>query len=266
MRKCGIKFSKINHIFISHLHGDHIFGLFGLLSTFSLMGRSLPLNIYAPANFKKILKSYLEDFDIKLGFEVIFTELNGKNFSVILDDKCLTVTTFPLRHRIPAFGFLFSEKKEGRKIRKELIEVYKIPISKMTAIKKGEDLVMEDGTIIKNEEITIPPPKPLSYAYCSDTSYFKQLSSYVKGTDLIYHEATFGNDLRDLAELTGHSTATDAARVAFEAEAGTLIIGHFSSRYKNIEVLVEQAREIFPTTFPAEDGKTYMITDNNKSV
>ncbi|MBP8958799.1 MAG: ribonuclease Z [Bacteroidales bacterium] len=266
MRKCKIQFSKINHIFISHLHGDHIFGLFGLLSSFNLMGRGQPLNIYAPANFNKILKSYLEDFDIKLGFEVIFTELNSKNPFVILDDKYLTVTAFPLRHRVPTFGFLFSEKKAERKIRKEKIEVYKIPIAKMNAIKKGEDLIREDGTIIKNEEITIPPPKPLSYAYCSDTSYFEQLSSYVKGTDLIYHEATFGNDLRDLAELTGHSTAADAARVAFEAGAGNLIIGHFSSRYKNPEVLLEQAREIFSSTYLAEDGKTYRITDNNESI
>ncbi|HCI54549.1 MAG TPA: ribonuclease Z [Bacteroidales bacterium] len=266
MRKCKIRFSKINHIFISHLHGDHIFGLFGLLSSFNLMGRGQPLNIYAPANFNKILKSYLEDFDIKLGFEVIFTELNCKDPFVILDDKYLTVTAFPLRHRIPAFGFLFSEKKADRKIRKEKIEVYNIPIAKMNAIKKGEDLIREDGIIIKNEEITISPPKPLSYAYCSDTSYFQQLSSYVKGTDLIYHEATFGNDLRDLAELTGHSTAADAARVASEAGAGTLIIGHFSSRYKNPEILVEQAREIFPSTYPAEDGKTYKIIDNNKNI
>jgi len=262
LRKYRIKFSKINHVFISHLHGDHVFGLYGLLSTFNLMGRKIPINIYAPENYGNILKSHLADFDIQLSFEINFTGLKGNKPRQILDDKYLTVTVFPLKHRIPSFGFLFREKEADRKIIKEMITIHNIPISKMHAIKKGEDLVKNDGTTVKNEEITIPPPKPLSYAYCSDTRYFKKLPSYIKNVDLVYHEATFDSTNGNLAKLTGHSTTADAAKVASEAGAGTLLIGHFSSRYKDINQLVKEARVIFPETYAAEDGKTYIITDH----
>ncbi|MGQ9619656.1 MAG: ribonuclease Z [Bacteroidales bacterium] len=262
MRKCRIRFSKINHIFISHLHGDHIFGLYGLLSTFNLMGRKTPVSLYAPEEYNRILQCHLSDFDIHLGFEINFTGLKRKTPELILDDKYLTVTAFPLMHRVPCFGFIFREKEADRKIRKEMIAVHDIPVCKMHSIKKGEDMVKDDGTVVKNVELTIPPPKPLSYAYCSDTRFFKRLSSYVRGADLIYHEATFDRVGSDLAKLTGHSTTTDAARVAAEAGAGTLLIGHFSSRYRDIGQLVEEARSVFPATYAAEDGKTYIITDN----
>lgn len=265
MRKYGIRISKINHIFISHLHGDHIFGLYGLLSTFNLMGRTLPINIYAPENYGKILKSHLSDFDIQLSYNINLIPLKGRKPALILDDKYLTVTAFPLKHRVPSFGFLFREKLQDRRIKKEMISLHNIPISKMHGIKKGEDLVKDDGTVVKNEELTIPPPEPLSYAYCSDTRFFKQLPSYVRNVSLIYHEATFDKEKEDLAELTGHSTTTDAATVALKAGAGKLIIGHFSSRYKDVNQLVEEARAIFPETYAAEDGKTYLITHNKIS-
>ena len=263
MRKNRIRFGKINHIFISHLHGDHLFGLYGLLSTFSLMGRTNPLHLYAPENYNQILKTHLNDFDIHLSYEIDFVPLKGKKPVEILNDKYVTVTSFPLEHRVPSFGFVFREKPADRKIIREFIPLYEIPVAKIRSIKKGEDLIRSDGTIIKNETITIPPPNPLSYAYCSDTRYFRQLSSYVKGVSLLYHEATFDKSKQDLADLTGHSTSTGAAQTASEADAGALIIGHFSARYKDVSILLEEARSLFPATLAAEDGKTYEIGNIN---
>ncbi|MGD0581328.1 MAG: ribonuclease Z [Bacteroidales bacterium] len=261
MRKHHIRFAKINHIFISHLHGDHVFGLYGLLSTFSLMGRAAPLHLYAPEKYEVILRSHLADFDIHLNFEIDFIPLKDKDPVKVLDDKYLTVISFPLEHRIPAFGFVFTEKMADRKIKKECIEKYSIPVPRIMSIKKGADLILDDGTVIPNDEITFPPPAPRSFAYCSDTSYFKRLSSFVKGADLLYHEATFDRSEEKLAAKTGHSTTIDAATVALEAGAGALIIGHFSARYKDVNVLVEEARTVFPGTFPAIDGKTYEVGD-----
>ena len=259
LRKTKSRFSKINHIFITHLHGDHVFGLYGLLSTFSLMDRKTPLHLYAPAKYEALLKSHLNDFDINLSFEIDFIPLSGKDPVQILDDKYLTVTAFPLQHRIPAFGFLFTEKISDRNIIKECIEKYRIPLVRIPAIKKGEDFITDDGTVIKNQNLTLPPPNPLSYAYCSDTKYFKRLASFVSGVTLLYHEATFDTTKSDLAKMTGHSTTTDAAKTALDAKAGALIIGHFSARYKDINPLVEEARTIFPETYPAIDGQTYEV-------
>jgi len=257
LRRNRIRFGKINHIFISHLHGDHLFGLYGLLSTLSLMGRGTPLNLYAPENFHSMLLSHLGDFDINLNYEINFISLSGKNPVVILDEKYITVTSFPLDHRVPAYGFLFREKPYERNIVKEAIEKYDIPGVRIPAIKKGEDFITGDGVVIKNEEITIPGREPLSYAYCSDTKYFKRLASFVKGVDLLYHEATFDAGMEELAQTTGHSTTSDAARTADSAGAKALIIGHFSARYRDIRPLVEEARTVFPRTFPAIDGHTY---------
>ncbi len=259
LRKNRIRFGKINHIFISHLHGDHIFGLYGLLSTFSLMGRSAPVHLYAPAGYQNMLLSHLSDFDIHLGFEVDFIPLAGNNPVLILDEKYITVTSFPLEHRVQAFGFLFREKPFDRNIIKESIEKYRIPAVRIPAIKKGEDFITAEGQVIENEEITVPGPKALSYAYCSDTRYFKRLASFVKDVDLLYHEATFDRTLDDLASVTGHSTTENAARTALDAGAGALIIGHFSARYKDISPLVDEAKAIFPNTWPALDGRTYDV-------
>ncbi len=259
LRKCKIRFGKINHIFISHLHGDHVFGLYGLLSTFNLMGRTNPLHLYAPQNYREMLFSHLGDFDIHLNFEIEFTPLKGEDPVVILDEKYLTVTFFPLKHRIDSFGFLFREKPPDRNVIKEAITKYNIPVVRIPAIKKGEDFVTADGHLIKNEDLTTPPPKPLSYAYCSDTMYFSRLATFVKDVDLLYHEATFDKSLSDLALITGHSTTLDAAKVAAEANAKTLIIGHFSARYKDILPLVEEAKTVFPSTLPAIDGTSYDV-------
>jgi len=259
LRKTRIRFGKINHIFISHLHGDHVFGLYGLLSTFSLMGRKNPIHLYAPENYQHLLSSHLNDFDIHLSFEIDFIPLYGKDPVQILDDKYITVTSFPLQHRVPAYGFLFREKLSERNIIKECIDKLQIPLIRIPAIKKGEDFITPDGVVIKNEDITIPPSKPLSYAYCSDTKYFKRLASFVKEVSLLYHEATFDKSKEDLAEITGHSTTLDAARTALDANVGTLLIGHFSARYKDISFLVDEARELFPATFPAIDGESLEV-------
>jgi ribonuclease Z len=259
LRKTRTRFAKINHIFISHLHGDHVFGLYGLLSTFSLMGRKNPIHLYAPENYRNMLISHLNDFDIHLSFEIDFIPLSGKDPVKILDDKYITVTSFPLQHRVPSYGFLFREKISERNIIKECIEKFNIPLIRIPAIKKGEDFVTPDGETIKNETITFPPSEPLSYAYCSDTKYFKRLASFVKGVTLLYHEATFDKSKNDLAETTGHSTTLDAAKTALDANARTLIIGHFSARYKDISLLVDEARTLFPATFPAIDGRSFEI-------
>ena len=259
LRKCRIRFGKINNIFISHLHGDHIFGLYGMLSTFNLMGRENNLSLYAPERYLAMLNSHLGDFDMNLSFEIDFVPLRGNDPVKIYEDKYITVTSFPLKHRIEAFGFLFMEKPADRNIIKECITKYSIPTSSIPGIKKGLDFVTKEGLVIKNEEITIAPPNPFSYAYCSDTMPFRRLPSFVRGVDLLYHEATFDGSLSKLAKQVMHSTTIDAATTALRAGAGTLMIGHFSARYKEISGLVEEARTVFPNTIPAIDGTTYDI-------
>lgn len=259
LRRAKIRFGKINHIFISHLHGDHIFGLYGLLSTFSLMNRQTPLHLYAPGNYRDILFSHLNDFDIRLSYEIDFVPLGGNDPVQVLNDKSLTVTAFPLVHRVPSYGFLFREKPHLKNVIKEKISQFKIPGIRIPAIKNGEDFITPEGAVIKNEELTYAPAEQLSYAYCSDTRYFSRLASFVRGVTLLYHEATFDKSLAGLAAITGHSTSIDAANVAKEAGAKSMVIGHFSARYRDVNGLVEEARTIFPETFPAIDGKSYEV-------
>lgn len=259
LRKCKIRIGKINNIFISHLHGDHLFGLYGLLSTFNLMGRENQLRLFAPANFDRMLRSHLKDFDINLNYEIEFNPLTENDPVKIYDDKHISVVSFPLKHRIQSFGFLFREKPHDRNILKESIDKYKIPVARIPAIKRGEDYITADGTIIKNADLTASPAAPLSYAYCSDTMYFSKLENYVRDVDVLYHEATFDSSLTELAKVTCHSTTIDAATVAGNANVKKLIIGHFSARYKDISPLVEEARTVFPDTIPAIDGTTYDI-------
>jgi ribonuclease Z len=223
------------------------------------MNRQVPLHLYAPENYNSILFSHLADFDIKLGFDIDFVPLKGDDPVVILNEKLITVTAFPLLHRVPAFGFLFREKPHLRNVIKEKITEYNIPGIRIPAIKRGEDFITRNGSIIRNDELTLPPPEPLSYAYCSDTRYSGRLSSFVKKVTVLYHEATFDASMAELAGITGHSTTLDAGKVAAEAGAGSLIIGHFSARYRDINLLVEETRTVFPKTYPAIDGKTYEI-------
>jgi len=259
MRRYKIRFGKIANIFISHLHGDHMFGLYGLLSTLNLMGRRETLNLYGPANLERLMNQHFTDFDIHLNYDIKFTGIEGNKQKVILDTKNITVTAFPLKHRVPAFGYLFSEKEADRKIIKEKIQEYHLSISNIAAIKKGADYTNADGTVIDNKELTIDPPAPKSYAFCSDTMYFKKLPSFFKGVDLLYHEATFDRSKTELAHQTGHSTAAEAATVALEAGAKRLVIGHFSARYRDSSILESEAREIFPATDAAKEGTTYDV-------
>ncbi|MCU0378237.1 MAG: ribonuclease Z [Bacteroidales bacterium] len=259
MRRYRIRFGKINHIFISHLHGDHFFGLYPLLSSFNLMGRKSPLNIYAPAPFEEMLARHLKDFDIKLGFELITHGLSGRSMKLILDDKRVQVFSFPLKHRVKTFGYLFREKEKERKIIKECVTRHKLSISEIALLKSGADIVRESGEVIINAEMTTLPPPGVSYAFCSDTAFFPKLASYVAGVNMLYHEATFGDDHETLARQTGHSTARHAAVVAREAGAGRLLLGHFSARYKSPVQLEEEARQVFPASEAAREGETYDI-------
>jgi len=259
MRRYHIKFGKLNHIFISHLHGDHFFGLYPLLSTYNLMGRKAALNIYAPAGFEELMDRHLNDFDINLAYELVLHPLTGRSVRLILSDKKVDVYSFPLKHRIKTYGFLFREKRADRNIIREKIAEYGITIAEIGKLKKGKDIVREDGRVITCEEVTKKPPEPASYAFCSDTGYFSKLAGYVSGVSLLYHEATFGDENDALARKTGHSTARHAATVARDAGAFKLLLGHFSARYKSPFVLEEEARTVFPETEAAREGMTYTI-------
>lgn len=259
MRRYHIRFGKLNHIFISHLHGDHFFGLYPLLSTYNLMGRKAPLNIYAPAGFEELLERHLDDFDINLAYELVLHPLTGRSLKLILSDRKAEVYSFPLKHRIKTYGFLFREKRAERNIIREKIAEYGITISEIGRLKKGMDIVREDGQVIACDEVTKKPPEPASYAFCSDTGYFPKLAGYVSGVTLLYHEATFGDENDALARKTGHSTARHAATVARDAGATKLLLGHFSARYKSPSVLEDEARAVFPETEAAREGMTYTI-------
>lgn len=259
LRRYKIKFTKIHHIFISHLHGDHMFGLMGLISTLGLMGRKTDLHIFAHADLETLLQPHLNYFCVDLPYKVVFHHIDTKSFQPIFEDDKIIVTSIPLRHRIPTCGFLFTEKTGLPNIRKECIEKYDLSIAEIVKIKNGADLRLENDTIVPNDDLIIRTHLPRSYAYCSDTKYIPSLGEKLKGIDLLYHESTFTDAEKDLAKSTTHSTARQAATVALKAETSQLIIGHFSSRYKEIDVYLQQAREIFPQTEAAVEGREFFI-------
>ncbi len=260
IRRQKIGFGKIKHIFISHLHGDHYYGLIGLISTFNLLGLKNDIHIYSPSQLKDIIQPQLDFLKGDLQFKVIFHPLNFKKAQLIYEDKRMEVVSFPLKHSINCCGFLFREKQKERNILKEYIQQYKIPVAQIKAIKQGADFLTENGEIIPNINLTTPPPPPLSYAFCSDTAFHPPVAEIIKGVNLLYHEATFTEELRDWADKTFHSTALDAAKMAKMAEADRLIIGHFSSRYKTVEPFLEEARNVFKKTEEAIDGQSYTIS------
>ncbi|SMO37401.1 RNAse Z [Saccharicrinis carchari] len=254
LRANKIKFSKIDHIFISHLHGDHCFGLIGLISTFGLMGRKAPLHIHSHPHLEKLLQPQLNYFCVDLPFQVVFDDFDPKQKGLIYTDKHITVETIPLKHRIPTVGFLFKQKLEERKLKKDFVFIHQPSIKDRIAIKKGSDYINKDGALMSNKDITLDPPKPLSYAFCTDTKYTESILEQIKGVDVLYHEATFAADNAHLAKKTYHSTAEQAAQIATKAGAGKLLLGHFSSRYKNLDVLLNEAKAVFPNTFLAIEG------------
>jgi ribonuclease Z len=261
MRKFGIKFGRINHIFISHLHGDHIFGLPGLISSMTMFGKKGELHIYAHSELQSILTYLLKFINDSIDFKVIFHALNRRRHTVLFEDEKIRIESFPLKHRIPCCGFIFREQSQGYNLRGNIIEELNIPITDRLAIKKGGDYILPNGTLIPNKELTLPPDKPRSYVFCTDTVMCEKIIPYINSADLLYHEATFGESHKELALLTTHTTARQAAKLAFKANVGKLIIGHFSIRYKNINELVAEAREVFPNTYSANDGEKFEIRD-----
>lgn len=257
LRKNKLSLSKINNIFISHLHGDHYYGLFGLISTFSLLGRTNDLHIYTHLGLEKKINIVFSESE--LNFKIIYHKLNSDEPEIIYEDKVLTVKSFPLKHRIKTCGFLFKEKSKHRNIIKDYIEEYKISIKDIVKIKSGADYITSDGETIPNKELTIPPYKPRSYAYCSDTKYNEDIIPVIKNTDILYHEATFDSQNQELADDTWHSTSTDAAKIAEKANVKKLLIGHFSARYKTLDKHLEQARCIFTNTFAVNDNEQYSV-------
>ncbi len=259
LRANRIKFTKIDHIFISHLHGDHCFGLIGLISTLGLLGRNGALHIHAHPDLEKTLQPQLDYFCQDLPFKVVFDSFNPKEKSIIYSDKQIEVEIIPLKHRIPTVGFLFKQIPEDRKIRKEFVFQHEPLIKEMVAIKKGGDYVNSDGVTMPNADITLDPPKVCSYAFCTDTKYTESILEQIKGVDILYHEATFTKDMAALAKKTYHSTAEQAAKIAQKADVGKLLIGHFSSRYKNLSVLLNEAKAVFPNTQLAQEGDVVMV-------
>ncbi len=260
LRRFKIRFGKINHIFISHVHGDHVFGLFGLISTFCLLNRKTDLHIYAHPTLKYMMDDHLKYFhETELPFQIIYHFIGTKKPEIIYENDLLTVTSFPLKHRIPTSGFVFREKPRLLNIKKEMVEYHRIPLKEILKIKSGEDFITEEGKTIKNSLLTHPPLKQRSYAYCSDTGYTEKILPFLLEVDLLYHEATYANDLAARAKETLHSTAAQAATIAFRANARKLIIGHFSARYKDLDPLLAEAREIFPETWLANDGNVFEI-------
>lgn len=259
LMKVGVNPLRLTAVFISHLHGDHLFGLFPMISTLGLMGRKRPLHIYAPNPFGEILEYHKRYFDTELPYEVVWHELKTTQNELLFENGVLEVWSVPLRHRVPTAGFLFREKPAVLNVRKEAIERYGLGIAQITAAKRGEDVELESGEIVPNTNLTYIPWEPRSYAYLSDTNYSGKAVSLVKGVDLLYHEATYAGDMRREAKYRGHSTTLDAARAAVESGASKLLIGHFSSRYKDDRVLVEECRTVFPESYLAEEYKSFEI-------
>jgi len=259
LRKFGIKAGKINHIFISHLHGDHIFGLPGLISSMALGGKKGELHVYSHSELKMMMDQLMKFMNDFTEFKVVYHPLNFNSQAVVYQDSKITVDSFPLKHRIPCCGFLFREKQQPLHLRGDVVDYLNIPIKDRVAIKNGADYHSSQGKIIPNNELTFPPEPARSYAFCTDTLALKQIIPVVRNIGLLYHEATFSTEMSDLALKTYHTTAEQAARLASEAGVKKLIIGHFSSRYKNVNPLVDEARQVFLNTFPANDGDRFEI-------
>lgn len=259
LRRSRIRFTKIGHVFISHLHGDHCFGLIGMISTFGMLGRTAPLHIFAPAALEPMLKAQMDMFCFGLEYRVEFHPVDTTQQAFIYEDRSLTVETIPLEHRVPCCGFLFREKQSLPHIRRDMIDFYQIPVSQINHIKAGADWTDAEGNIVPNHRLVSPADRPRSYAYCSDTRYMPNLHKQLKDVDLLYHEATYSEDSINRAEQYFHSTAAQAAQVARDAHVGRLLIGHYSARYEREEVLLEEARKVFPPTSLTDENQVFDV-------
>lgn len=250
---------KLDSLFLTHIHGDHVFGIFGLLSTLGMKGRQTPLNIFAPANFGPILKFFLSYYGDGIGFEIRYTPLKMKGPETILETKSLRVEAFPLNHGIETFGFRFEEKEPPFNVHKEAIEKFGLTLTEIGTLKRGEDVLRADGTTIPASEAAYKPFVPRSYAYVTDTAPFPEEAEWLRGTTVIYHEATYLHDLADQGALRHHTTTAQAAQVALAAGAAKLLIGHYSSRNTDIRPYEAECRAIFPETYATSDGEVYDI-------
>ena len=257
LRKNKLKFSKINHIFISHLHGDHFYGLVGLISTFMLLNRQTDLHVYGPKGIKEIILLQLRYSNSFTGYNLYFHELESTESEVLFEDEKVVVKTIPLKHRVYTNGFLFQEKPKERKLNVEAVEKYQIDTAYYRKIKYGGDITLENGTIIPNAELTFDPEPVKSYAYCSDTMYDESIIPVIQNADVLYHETTFLENEADKAEKTMHSTAKQAAQIAKLANVKQLLLGHYSTRYSSIELFKQEAETVFSNVLLADDGKTF---------
>lgn len=261
LRRFKVKFFRINHIFISHLHGDHFFGLPGLLNTYNLLGRTCDLHIYGPESLQEFIEAIKKFILHHLSYELIFHALNFSEKTLIYENKLLNIYSFPVEHKIPTCGFLFEEKKLPRNIIKEAIDQYKIPIKAIHSIKNGADYLLPNGNIIPNNQITVDSASPRKYAFCTDTAYNENIIPIIKGSNLLYHEATFLNNMETRAQETKHSTAGQAGLLAQKSEVKKLMLGHFSSRYKDFKLFKEQAAEKYDKEIIiTHDGMTIVVT------
>jgi ribonuclease Z len=257
LRKNKIRFSKINHIFISHLHGDHFFGLIGLVSTFTLLNRNTDLHIYGPKGIKEIIKLQLRLANSWTNYGLHFHELESNESEIVFEDDKVIVKTIPLQHRIYTNGFLFEEKIDTRKLNTDAVQNYEIDKCYYQNIKNGKDITLDDGRVIENAKLTFDPTPPKSYAFCSDTAYNEAIIPIINGVDVLYHESTFLESEETLAGKTMHSTAKEAATIALKANVKQLVLGHYSTRYENISLFKEEAETIFPEVLLADDGRSF---------
>lgn len=254
LRRSKIKFTRISAVFISHVHGDHCFGLIGMISTFGMLGRTAPLHIYAPAGFSNIMKMQIDFFCKDLEYEVVFHDVDTNAKNIIYEDRSLTVETVPLSHRVPCCGFIFREKQTLPHILRDMTDYYKVPVSQFNNIKNGADWVDEEGNVIPYTRLTTPSEPARSYAYCSDTKYLPMLHECLKDVCVLYHESTYSKEDEDMAKMYFHSTAAQAAQVASDANVGKLVLGHYSARYEDENRLLEEAKNIFPNAVLSDEG------------
>ncbi|PKQ60420.1 ribonuclease Z [Labilibaculum filiforme] len=260
MKRFRLPMSRINHVLISHMHGDHIFGLIGLLSTFALQGRKSDLHIYGHSKLEKLIRFQLELLETKLDYEIFYHTIFGTNIQTLFEDDSLIVQSFPLKHgAMPCAGFLFKEKERLRTLKSDMLSFYNIPIKNRHGIKQGDDFICDDGEVIPNDKLTKDAPKVRSYAFCTDTAYLPKIVPIIAGVDLLYHEATFLKTEEKRAKKTYHSTAEQAGKIAAEAKVKKLLIGHFSARFDDLKEHLEEAKNIFPNTALAEDGKIFSV-------
>jgi len=259
LRKFKISFQRLQFIFISHLHGDHYLGLMGLLSSMHLLGRTKPIHLFAPPELQEILETQFRLTYVKLKFKIIYHPLKFKEKTLVFEDNSIEVYAFPLKHRIPCYGFLFIEKIKERGMIKDKIDEFDIKIPEILQLKKSKNVEREDGSMLNYLEVTTPPESPKSYAFCTDTKYIEGLKDTLKYVDLLYHEATFVHDLLKRAKATFHTTAFQASTLAKDANVGQLLLGHFSQRYSSTKDIEQEAKKVFKNTICVKDGDNFVI-------